>query len=601
MKTLFLGLRIWLSASITFGAGWLAYSLAIDNFPFWSCVPAIMISLIGSLPILVSLFISLPIIKRQNSTITGKKIYIFLVCGFWCILYGTITSFIFGYDNFNDQIITVAISTAALLACTEVALLVNARSLKLYLNTFNQSLFKNKKMETTNYSAVETSENPKKSNRILIKASITGALILVMLIPTIFITNLVKERKARQAEVVTEVSDRWAKPQVLTGPFIFLPYKIILIDKDKKITEEMNHLTILPDVLDVNGQVTTELRLRSIYKVLLYRAALKNSGNFQFTIPKEIDLNLVQWQDAKICYGLSDFKGIEERLVIIMDGNEIELSPGLPSSEISEKGLSASLPLSAIDNNRKMSFAMNLKIKGSEQLHFVPLAGDSRYTLTSGWASPSFDGNNLPSIRTVNKNGFDATWSFNKANLPFGTILNDFKYDLNSIAFGVTMVQPADAYAKTDRSIKYAILFIGLTFSLFFIIELLQKKSVHPVQYILIGLALIIFYTLLLSISEFITFDKSYLVAASATILLIAFYAYGHFKSVKTASVFGLVLSLLYGFTFVLIQMEDTALLLGSIGLFIILALAMYASRKINWYGDDPISEKNNLLECKVP
>ena len=523
-----------------------------------------------------------------------------MVSAFWCIIYGSFTSFLFGYENFNDQIITVAISTAALLACTLVALLVNARSLQLYLNTFNQSLIKNEKMETTNYSAIENSENPKKSNRILIKACITGALILVMLIPTIFITNLVKERKARQAEVVTEVSDRWAKPQVLTGPFIFLPYKIIQIDKDKKITEEINHLTILPDLLNVNGQVTTEIRLRSIYKVLLYRAALNNSGNFQFTIPKEIDQNLIQWQDAKICYGLSDFKGIEERLLINIDGKDIELSPGLPTREISEKGLSASIPLSATDNHRKISFTMNLKIKGSEQLHFVPLAGNSRYILKSGWASPSFDGNNLPSMRTVNKTGFNATWNFNKANLPFGTILNDFKYDLNSIAFGVTMVQPADAYAKTDRSIKYAILFIGLTFSLFFIIELLQKKSLHPVQYILIGLALIIFYTLLLSFSEFISFDKSYLVASSATILLITFYAFGHFRSAKTAGVFGLVLSLLYGFTFILIQMEDTALLLGSIGLFIILALAMYASRKINWYGGDPISGKESLLECEV-
>ncbi|MEO6135527.1 MAG: cell envelope integrity protein CreD [Ginsengibacter sp.] len=595
MKTLFLGLRIWLSASITFGAGWLVYCLAIDNFPFWSCIPATIISLIGSLPILVSLLISLPLIKKQHSTVNGKKVYIFLVCAFWCLIYGSITSLVFGYDNFNEQYITAATAIAALLLCTTVSLLVNARPLNLYLNTFNQILSKNKKMETNNYSEIEIEENPKRSNRIMIKACITGSLILAMLIPTIFISNLVKERKDRQAEVVTEVSNKWAQPQVLTGPYIFLPYKIIHIDKDKKITEETDHLIILPDVLDVNGQVTTELRLRSIYKVLLYRAALKNSGSFQFTTPKEIDQNLIQWQDAKICYGLSDFKGIEERLVINMDGKDIELSPGLPSSEISEKGLSASLPLSAIDNNRKIYFAMNLKIKGSEQLHFVPLAGDSRYTLKSGWASPSFDGNNLPSIRTVNKNGFDATWSFNKANLPFGTILNDFKYDLNSIAFGVTMVQPADAYAKTDRSIKYAILFIGLTFSLFFIIELLQKKSVHPVQYILIGLALIIFYTLLLSISEFITFDKSYLVAASATILLITFYAYGHFRSAKTASVFGLVLSLLYGFTFVLIQMEDTALLLGSIGLFIILALAMYASRKINWYGEEHALAKNNL------
>ncbi|MFS8081891.1 MAG: cell envelope integrity protein CreD [Ginsengibacter sp.] len=601
MRSFLLAGRIWLAASITFGIGWLVYNLvANDYMPFWTCIIATLASLVGSIPVLVSIIIFLPIIKRVQSTVFGKTIYIFFVSAFWCVIYGTITSFVFGYTDFNDQIIAGVFSTTALLACTAVALLMNAHSLNLYLNTFNQSLFKNKKMETTNLPSIQNQENPKRSNRILINASITGALILIMLIPTIFITNLVKERKTRQAEVVTEVSDRWAQPQVLTGPYIYLPYKIIHVDKDKKISEEIKHLTILPDVLDVNGQLSTEIRLRSIYKVLLYRADLRNSGSFQFKIPKEVGQNIIQWQDAKICYGLSDFKGIEEKLLINLDGKIIELSPGLPSTEISDKGLSAAILLSAMDSERKIPFTINLKIKGSEKLHFVPLAGDSRFTLTSGWASPSFDGNNLPTIRTVNKKGFEATWSFNKANLPFSTLLNDFKYDLSSIAFGVTMVQPADAYAKTDRSIKYAILFIGLTFSLFFIIELLQKKSVHPVQYILIGLALIIFYTLLLSISEFMLFDLSYLIAASATILLITFYAYGHFKSAKTAGIFGLVLSMLYGFTYVLIQMEDTALLLGSIGLFIILALAMYASRKINWYGEGPISEEKNLVECKV-
>jgi inner membrane protein len=235
---------------------------------------------------------------------------------------------------------------------------------------------------------------------------------------------------------------------------------------------------------------------------------------------------------------------------------------------------------------------MDVKIKGSEQLHFQPYAGNSRFTLKSDWKNPSFDGSDLPSQRAINDSGFVATWNFNKANLSFGTVLKDFKLDPGSLSFGVTLVQPADGYAKTDRSIKYAILFIGLTFSLFFIIELLQKKPIHPVQYVLIGLALIIFYTLLLSMSEFIAFDLAYFIAALATILLISFYAYGHFKSFKTASVFGGVLVLLYGFTFVLIRLEDTALLLGSVGLFIILAIAMYASRKVNWYG-----QRNGILD----
>ena len=190
-----------------------------------------------------------------------------------------------------------------------------------------------------------------------------------------------------------------------------------------------------------------------------------------------------------------------------------------------------------------------------------------------------------PAKETISDKGFSASWSFNKANLPFGMVLRDFKFDESALAFGVTMMQPADQYAKTNRSVKYAILVIGLTFSLFFIIELMQQKPIHPVQYVLIGLGLVIFYSLLLAISEFIPFDYAYLIASFSTILLIGFYAKNHFRSWKSSGIFSGVLTLLYGFIFILIRLEDTALLVGSIGLFIILAITMQASKKVNWYG----------------
>ncbi len=163
--------------------------------------------------------------------------------------------------------------------------------------------------------------------------------------------------------------------------------------------------------------------------------------------------------------------------------------------------------------------------------------------------------------------------------------MTDFKIETAAVAFGVTLVQPADGYAKTNRCIKYAILFIGLTFSIFFIVELMQKKPLHPVQYVLIGLALVIFYTLLLAVSELVVFDYAYAISASATIILISLYSKSHFQNWRSAAIFGSLLVALYGFIFVLIQLEDTALLIGSIGLFTILAVVMFASRKINWYG----------------
>jgi len=483
----------------------------------------------------------------------------------------------------------LAAGTALLLSATFIALFLSRSQIQCYFKMPGILLTnKNTNMETNQKNEpVWESNKPGRSNKILYKGITTGALILAMMIPTVFIANLVREREQRQAEVAKEVSSRWAGSQTLSGPYIYLPFKSIYLDKDNKPQEEIHHLLFLPDNLQLTGRIDHELRRRSIYKVLLYRASLKDNGHFILQLPKDIQPGAVQWDDAKICYGLSDFKGIEERLVVEFNGNSYELSPGLPVNDINEKGLSAPVALSVADLGKSIPFQQEVKIKGSEMLHFVPLSGNSSFSIASAWPNPSFDGSDLPAERTVTDSGFSAKWAFNKANLPFGTVLRDFKFDQSALSFGVTMVQPADEYAKTNRSVKYAILIIGLTFSMFFIVELMQKKPIHPIQYVLIGLALVIFYSLLLAISEFVLFDRAYLIASLATISLISLYARSHFQNWKSAGIFGGVLTLLYGFIFVLIRLEDTALLIGSIGLFIILALTMYASKKINWYGLD--------------
>ncbi|MBV9987023.1 MAG: cell envelope integrity protein CreD [Chitinophagaceae bacterium] len=415
------------------------------------------------------------------------------------------------------------------------------------------------------------------TNKPLVKGSITAALILLLLIPTWFISGLVNERQARQAEVVNDVCSKWALAQTVTGPYIYLPYRGA--EKDA-----VKHLWLLPDDLTVTGSVQAEQRPRSIYKVLLYRTGLTAKGNFAIVLPKDVDPSSLLLNEAKICVGISDFKGIEKQVDLRFNGKAYNLLPGLPASDIDSSGLSASIDLSPADFGRQLLFDLPLQLKGSQQLHFVPLAGNSRFQLQSAWPNPSFDGTSIPAERKITNAGFAAEWVFNKANLPFTTLVRPGGISKAGLRFGVSMLQPADQYAKTTRSVKYAILIIGLTFSLFFIIELMQKKPMHPVQYVLIGLALVIFYTLLLSISEFILFDYAYLVAAAATIILISFYAKAHFRSWKTAGIFASLLTGLYGFIFVLIRLEDTALLIGSIGLFLILALVMYASRKINWY-----------------
>jgi inner membrane protein len=286
-----------------------------------------------------------------------------------------------------------------------------------------------------------------------------------------------------------------------------------------------------------------------------------------------------------MCLGISDFRGIEEKIVVNLKGKDYELSPGLPSEGISNKGLSAPIDLSADVLGDDLAFRTNINLKGSENIKFVPLSGNSVFTVKSSWPSPSFTGSMLPKTRTVSDSGFTAEWKFNKANLPFNTVLKDINISQLNMDFGITLLQPTDQYAKTERCAKYAILFIGLTFGLFFIVEITQKKPVHPIQYILIGIALAIFYTLLLSISEFIHFDIAYLIAAAAIITMISLYSNQLFRSNRSSLLTGGILTLQYSFIFVLIRLEDTALLVGSIGLFIVLGIVMYASRKIDWYG----------------
>ena len=584
---------IWITTSLVFGIAWLCFMIFFSEpYLLLSVFIATPVAALASFPVFIVMILSIPFIEKTRTSVDNKIFVLGLVCFASTAAYGLAGALAIRPLNpsvyLSDFLSTALLITGVLFGCALAAIYIHMNKIRLQfsstqINTHQPPQIE--KMETTQ-SQFYPESAPASSNKILIKGVITGVLILLMMIPTVFINNLVSEREARQKEVAQEVSSKWALGQRLAGPYIYLPYKTFYTNKEGKIEESNHHLWILPENLHVSGVVQTEIRQRSIYNVLLYRTTLKNNGNFIPQLPKNVDPNAVGWKDAKICFGLSDFKGIEEKVVVNFNGADYELSPGLLDDDLGKTGLSSTINLAATDLQKNIPFAMNLKIKGSGQLHFVPLSGNSDFSLQSGWNSPSFDGNNLPTERKVTENGFTAKWTFNKANLPFSTVLKEFNLDQNNIAFGVTLLEPADQYAKTNRSVKYAILFIGLTFSLFFIVELMQNRPVHPVQYILIGLGLVIFYTLLLSISEFILFDYAYIIASLATIMLISLYARSHFKNSRSAAIFGGILGVLYGFIFVLIRLEDTALLVGSVGLFIVLALVMYASRNINWYGN---------------
>ncbi len=435
-------------------------------------------------------------------------------------------------------------------------------------------------------------------NAVMIKAIIVGFLVLVLLIPSAFIQSLVQERKQRQEEVIQEVSSKWALAQTFNGPFLVIPYLQSLPDEKGKVMQYKRMAYFLPEQLIINGNLIPEIRYRSIYKVVLYKSDLKISGSFQPVQLQNlgIDPATVNWNEVKICFGLSDNRGIAEKVVFNWKGSYKELEPGLPANDISSTGISAALENAQALQNEAGLFSLNLKLNGSEQFYFTPLGKQTSVTLNSSWNNPAFDGKYLPRDKTISEKGFTAKWEVLHYQREIPQSWTDLKPAILESGFGVKLLQGTDSYGKSMRSVKYAILFIALTFCIYFFIELIKNKSVHPLQYILVGLALCIFYTLLLSISEYLGFDYAYLIAATATVGLVSLYTKSLFEQWSIAGLFFLYLSLLYSFIYILIQLQDGALLFGSIGLFILLAIVMYYSRKIDWKGRGG-QEKNEVLQ----
>ena len=422
-------------------------------------------------------------------------------------------------------------------------------------------------------------------NRVTIKGISVGILILVLLIPTAFIQELITERKYRQAEVAAEVSSKWAGSQTISGPFLVIPYIEEVKDNAGKVAVVRHLMYCLPEQLKMTGDIAPEVRSRSIYKVVLYKTGMKIQGNFSADrfADAGIDTSRLLLAEAQLCFGLSDNRGIDDQLSINWNGTERSFNAGLPKNAVVNSGVSIPVSLGAIDKTSSFAFNIELKLKGSEYLFFTPLGKETVVRLTSTWTNPSFDGKFLPAAKSVSEKGFTADWKILHFNREFPQVWIDSDVNFANSSFGLNLLQPNDAYGKSLRAVKYAILFIALTFCLYFFIELFQKRSVHPMQYVLVGLALCIFYTLLLSVSEYLNFNISYGIAATATVVLITSYTKSLFAKWSIGLLFGIFLTLLYTFIFILIQLQDGALLFGSIGLFVLLAVVMYYSRKIDW------------------
>jgi inner membrane protein len=423
---------------------------------------------------------------------------------------------------------------------------------------------------------------------IFIKSIVIFVLLLIFIIPQVIINGLISERENNQAQAFYDISNKWSGRQTITGPILVLPYLEYYRDTNKVVRSVKHHLYILPDKVDLDGKIMTETRHRNIYEVVVYNSKVKINASFgkfninALTIPKE---NFV-WKEASVVLGLSDMRGIKEKLEMRFDNKDHQFNPGIVARDIFESGAISQLQLDSVDKFLASGHDVELDIdlKGSEQLFFVPVGKTTRVKLTSAWQTPAFNGQFLPDSNRVDANGFMASWKVLHLNRNYPQMFIDDGYNISYSAFGVDLIMPIDGYQKTSRSVKYAMMIILLTFLVFFLVEITQQKKIHPFNYIIVGFALCLFYTLLLSFSEYMIFSLAYLIATVMTVSAITYFIYYLFRGTRVFAAIGGMLTLLYGFMFVIIQLESYALLIGSLGLFAVMFAIMNYTRKIDWY-----------------
>jgi inner membrane protein len=413
---------------------------------------------------------------------------------------------------------------------------------------------------------------------------------LILLIPTSMIESLIFERESTQKDAINEVSSKWANEQTISGPFISIPYikyvkEFSKKDSTTKIIQLKEYIHILPSELKITGKINPEQRNRGIYEIVVYNSKVNIVGKFNDLNLSEFDIpeKDILFDKAHLSLGINDLRGIEKQIDLNWNSKKFSFNPGVISNDIVKSGINSTIAIKPKDSS-SYTFSFDLDLKGSQLLYFTPVGKVTDVSIISSWKNPSFNGSFLPDSRNISDAGFTAKWNVLHLNRNYPQAWIGSKYSIDDSSFGIDLILPVDNYQKTYRSIRYAILFIGFTFLVFFFIEVLNKKFIHPIQYILVGIALIVFYTLLLSISEHLQFDKAFIISAIASLLLIAGYVKAILKSNQLTYLITSILFILYTFIFIITQLQDFALLIGSIGIFIILGLVMYFSRKIDWY-----------------
>lgn len=446
----------------------------------------------------------------------------------------------------------------------------------------------------------ETNKKKEFKTSATAKMALVGVLTFALLIPLYLVQGLVAERKSRHESVVKEINSKWGEEVLIYGPMLKLVYsdfeEIEKYDPLKKekfiITKEIyKSAYMFPETLAVDADVVSEPLSRGNFKSAVFKADMKlhvNFGNINLQ-DKGIDNNNIHWDKTKVVIKTTNLKGIKKEVALKLKNQKFLFEPNF-SKVVKHSGKklahleTKTLGLTEDFLKKGFQFDLELKCNGSDKIHVIPVGRTTLVNMKSNWINPSFIGEFLPTKeKKITKDGFQAQWEVLGMNRPFSQKYLGTPPNLIEYTFGTNFLIPLDEYQKTERSTKYGVLIIGLTLIVFFLIQIISKINIHLFQYSMVGIALVLFYTLLLSISEHTNFNIAYIISTASVVCLITLYSSSIFKSLKfTGLICGALLSL-YSLIYVIIQLENYALLFGSIGLFIVLAIIMFTSRKIEW------------------
>lgn len=458
------------------------------------------------------------------------------------------------------------------------------------------------------------------SQTLTFRMAIIAILAIVLLIPVSMVKQVINDREFNRQQAIADIHSKWGASQTVAGPILTIPYYTYVVNSNgvrDKITEFAH---FLPSYLKIDGFIDSEERSRGIYDTVVYTSDISFSGTFDAPDVNllNIDEQRMQWDEAFVSVGIPDMRGIESNLTLQWNDKMYEFEPGIRTNDVmregvsneflvgrkeihfdmpifessnnqSASGVSASIPLNSL--HKDITFSFNLNLNGSDSIKFIPVGRVTKVFIKSEWQSPKFDGAFLPDEREVSVDGFTGTWEILDLNRNYPQQWTGSTHNIYNSVFGVELLSAVDQYHKSTRSAKYALLIITLTFLVYISAEIFNRRRVHIIQYSLIGLAIILFYSLLVSTSEVLGFNLAYLISSMATIGLITMYSRSVLKNILLVKIQAGVLAFVYLFIYIILQLEDYALLVGSIGLFIILATIMYISRKIDWYS---IGEINN-------